>query len=116
MIRKLLFLDPAGSWQVLFEGPRLGFGRDEGKAVVLDEPQIGQRHAMLELRGDEAWIVDLGCAGGVLRNGIPVNGCSMLSNRDVLRIGTSKIRFLEEPEVRRDDGPGNPLDEIRSLH
>jgi pSer/pThr/pTyr-binding forkhead associated (FHA) protein len=98
MIRRLVFLDPAGTWQIPFEGPRLAFGRDEENEIVLDDPRVSHHHALLELRGDAVWIVDLDSNAGVLLNGVKVFRSSPLSNRDVLRIGAAKIRFIEESE------------------
>jgi pSer/pThr/pTyr-binding forkhead associated (FHA) protein len=96
MLRNLVFLDPAGVWQLPFEGPTLTLGRDDGNDVKLEDLQVSRRHAALQLRDDGAvWVVDLDSRNGVFRNGIRVPGSSPLVHRDVLAIGRAKIRFLE---------------------
>jgi len=115
MIRSLVFLDPAGVWQMAFEGPALSFGRSEGNDVQLDSPQVSRRHARLELRSDDSvWIVDLGSRNGVYRNCIKVIGSSPLVNRDVLEIGTTRIRFIEvTPSWRSSSMSFVPMDDRR---
>ena len=96
MIRNLVFLDPAGVWQWAFEGPACTLGRDESNTVRLEDPLISRRHVLLEVRDDDTvWVVDLHSRNGIFQNGIRVPGSAPLADRDLLEIGTTRIRFLE---------------------
>lgn len=76
---------------------RLSVGRSEGNGLVLADPSVSARHAVLERR-DGAWYVrDLGSTNGTLLDGHPVGGRPRrLHHGARLRFGAVVFEFREE--------------------
>jgi pSer/pThr/pTyr-binding forkhead associated (FHA) protein len=106
MIRNLIFLDRKGLRQVGLDAAHFHIGREEGNDLVLDDPEVSRRHARIELRGQAAWVVDLGSRNGIRRNGVRIVGATMLAHRDILTIGTFKLRFTQNAEAWRNSQLG----------
>jgi adenylate cyclase len=83
------------------EHDRAVIGRSDECHVVILDPWISSRHCRVELRGDEAWIVDLGS-----RNGTYVEGRRV--REALLREGSRVCLGRTEAVVRavRPQGPG----------
>ena len=73
-------------------GERLLLGRHPGCDVVLLEPSVSRRHALLTLR-DGVWVLrDLASTNGTLLNGIRVGRTSVRSG-DILTLGAQQIQI-----------------------
>ncbi len=67
--------------------------------VVLDEPDVAERHAeIIRVDGQSLLLRDLGAASGTLLNGEPVTE-SQLASGDEIRIGTCRW-MLQAPGLR----------------
>lgn len=73
-------------------GQQVSLGRDADNDVVIHDNRSSRRHARLELRGSDYWIVDLGSQNGVLLNG-QVTRQAALKSGDILRFGDTDYRF-----------------------
>ncbi len=66
-------------------------GRIEGNHLVIDHPSVSRRHAVIELRNDDWWFVDLQSTNGVKVNGTQVSE-ARISAGDVLAIGSIDVQ------------------------
>src|SRR5262249_19453669 len=85
-------------------------GRDPANDVNLDDAQISQRHAYVQVIGGRLCFVDLGCRTGIIVAG--VHGTSgWLDPGQVLKIGPYAIRFGADSAARPPARAGvNPLE------
>ncbi|HEY2397099.1 MAG TPA: FHA domain-containing protein [Rudaea sp.] len=72
---------------------RLTIGRDSDCDVVLDEPEMARRHAVIENSGDMVYLRDLGSTSGTYVNGVQVRN-AVLHPDD--QIAFDHNRFLLE--------------------
>jgi pSer/pThr/pTyr-binding forkhead associated (FHA) protein len=77
---------------------RLVIGRDAECDLVLDEPEMSRRHAMIEVAPQEIYLRDLGSANGTYVNGVQVKNTTLYSGD---QIAFDRNRFLIE-------APGTP--------
>lgn len=70
-------------------------GRDERCALQLVDPMISRRHARIERRGLQWWLVDLGSA-----NGTEVDGVKAKDDSVLLRDGSSVVFYPSGPPLR----------------
>jgi adenylate cyclase len=81
-------------------------GRDGGNDVVLDDPHVSRRHAMIcRLQDGAFYLVDEGSVNGCLLNSERIALPTLLSHGDQITIGANKLRF-ELPVT----APPPPLD------
>lgn len=74
--------------------PEITVGRGAGNLLVLDDGMLSRHHARCFLKGDTAWIEDLGSRHGTFVNGRRVEGASALREGDRLLLGRTEIRVL----------------------
>jgi len=88
----------------------LQIGRALDNDIVLNNAIVSRRHAMVELRGREAWVVDLGSRNGISVNRLRVSEVR-LSDGDVIQVGPFEIRFEDRAaqSVVLDDNKYFPL-------
>lgn len=79
---------------------REGFsiGRIEGNDIVLNHPSVSRRHAVVEGRHSEWWIVDLRSTNGLKLNGQPVIEAK-LQQGDKLSVGSVDLEIRAVPRV-----------------
>lgn len=68
-------------------------GRSPDCHVTIEDPLVSRQHAKVVLRGDEAFLEDMGSRNGVRVNNRPVKGSQKLTDGDRLRIGTQELVF-----------------------
>lgn len=73
--------------------PRTVLGRGTESDVQLQDSEVSRRHAMLEIRGDEAMVVDLGSTNGTYVDGVRVQKASIYSNQE-FSLGTTMLMFI----------------------
>lgn len=76
----------------------LFIGRDPKAELVLPDPGVSWRHAMLEDRGGAWVVVDLGSTNGVAINGRK-EPAAELRHGDKLKFGTTLVRFEVQDET-----------------
>jgi|tagenome__1003787_1003787.scaffolds.fasta_scaffold20876914_3 pSer/pThr/pTyr-binding forkhead associated (FHA) protein len=81
-------------------GEGVVIGRESGD-LRLDDAELSRRHATIELRGGEAWIVDAGSTNGTFVNGARIHGPVRLATGDVIALGSTRLRIeASGPPVR----------------
>ena len=100
-----LVLRPRPCARLYFDAPGLGFvdlaagprtwaiGRSPDCDVVLRDPAVSRRHALVSSRGGRCAVRDLGSRNGVTRNGVPV-AVAVLQPGDVLRFGDAVVAHV----------------------
>jgi pSer/pThr/pTyr-binding forkhead associated (FHA) protein len=94
---RIVFLSgPLAGREVGLLADELTLGRAEDNSVVLDDPSVSRRHAVIG-RQDEGWIV----ADAGSKNGITVNEAAVpsavLKDGDLVEVGDVKFRFASGP-------------------
>lgn len=74
--------------------PEITVGRGAGNILVLEDGMLSRHHARCFLKGDGAWIEDLGSRHGTFLNGRRVDGPSELKEGDRLLLGRTEVRVL----------------------
>ncbi len=74
-------------------------GRDPDANLVLDAPIISRRHAIIEPISSDRYVLKDYSTNGVFINDQKVNGSVILSNGDILRIGSFVLR-VDQHELR----------------
>lgn len=78
-------------------------GRDADCTIQLNHPEVEDRHAILTLRDDGAWIEDLGC--GTLLSGDAVRGRAAVTSGAPIRIGIFTLLLSQWPPESRQPSP-----------
>lgn len=73
--------------------PRTVLGRGTESDVQLQDSEVSRRHAMLEIRGDEAMVIDLSSTNGTYVDGVRVQKASIFSNQE-FSLGTTTLMFI----------------------
>jgi pSer/pThr/pTyr-binding forkhead associated (FHA) protein len=76
----------------VIDNPRAVVGRSRRCDLVVDDPNVSRKHAELQLRGSDWFVVDLDSTNGVVVNGKQVSS-TRLSPGDEIMLGTSRFRF-----------------------
>ncbi len=71
-------------------GQPVTIGRDESNAIVIDSTFVSKAHAVVEWRGGECIVEDLGSANGTTVNGLPVQ-VSEIRAGDVIEVGDQRL-------------------------
>jgi pSer/pThr/pTyr-binding forkhead associated (FHA) protein len=80
----------------------ISLGRGPQNHVVVADPAVSRRHALIQREGDEYWAEDLGSPNGVLVNKRRIAERTQLKHGDVLRLGATEFTFeLVAPESAR---------------
>jgi hypothetical protein len=80
--------------------PITTLGRAVSNTIVLTDDYASSKHAMLNLRGQQWWLEDLGSRNGTLLNDLPLEIPTVVSGGDVIAIGKAhlKIEFEDNAE------------------
>ena len=88
---------------VIVDGPNVGrefelsgatvVGRDQSAGLVVDDPEASRRHASLSVEGDTLTVEDLGSTNGTFVNGVKLAAPKRLDPGDVIRIGSTDLRY-----------------------
>jgi predicted Zn finger-like uncharacterized protein len=73
--------------------PRVVMGRGQGSDIQLPDSEISRRHAMIEIRGEDAVLVDLQSTNGTFVEGQRVQR-SPLSSHQEFSIGTTTLMYI----------------------
>jgi adenylate cyclase len=76
----------------------MSVGRTEGNDLVLNHPSVSRKHARIESRGGEWWVVDLKSTNGVKINGTLVTEAQFRAGDKVL-IGSVQVDVKALPSV-----------------
>jgi hypothetical protein len=87
--RALLMMD--GKTFVI-DRPNTVIGRSSRCDFVVEDPNVSRRHAELQRRGADWYVVDLDSTNGVIVNGKQVRS-TRLAPGDEIKLGTARLRF-----------------------
>ena len=76
----------------------LSIGRTEGNDLILNHPSVSRRHARVESRGGDWWLIDLKSTNGVKINGTLVTEAQVRAG-DKLLIGSVQLELKAMPSV-----------------
>ena len=76
--------------------PRVFLGRGSSMDVQLKDTEVSRRHAMLEIRGDEAILVDLGATNGTFAGGERVARAE-IANQSEFTLGSTTLMLIVTP-------------------
>ncbi len=78
-------------------GTEATIGRGPVMDLVLTDPRVSRRHAMLRMDGGRLLVEDLGSTAGTLVNGHPVTEPTVLARGDRLRLGDTELTVVWTP-------------------
>jgi sigma-B regulation protein RsbU (phosphoserine phosphatase) len=121
-VSALSFSDSDGQHTIVLDRAATSIGRSPGQDVVLHEPAVSRRHAVIERDGDSYTVVDQKSTHGTFLNGVRVER-AVLAPGDQLQMGSlhgPKLRFHNPqtgpPSVGTNHGTfGNLLSSMESL-
>lgn len=88
---------------------RISIGRDPDNEVVVADPLVSRRHAVVELGPGEALLRDLGSHNGTSLNGDRLEAPTRLAPDDVVGIGAAQLCWDGERLVPVTRSTGSPL-------
>lgn len=71
--------------------PVTTLGRSESNSVTLPDSYASGNHAVIDLRGSQWWLEDLGSRNGTLVNNIPVEEATIISSGDLITVGRARL-------------------------
>jgi len=108
MAKLILIVDGVGSQHFDIEGETLRIGRAADNDVHIDDLAVSNEHAIIEKNDDEHFpghsvysIRDLGSTNSTFVNDIQVSS-KKLNNNDMLKIGWSAFKFVDESQPSMD--------------
>jgi predicted Zn finger-like uncharacterized protein len=75
------------------ETPRVVLGRGAGCDIQLADSEVSRRHAMLEIRGDEVLLKDLGSTNGTFVEGVRVQQAKLEPQQE-FSLGTTTLMLI----------------------
>lgn len=72
---------------------RVTIGRQSGCSIVIRDTNVSREHVALRRRPNGWTLRDLGSTNGTKLNGVRVDGEQMLTNGDVIMLGSIKVTF-----------------------
>src|SRR4029453_529528 len=90
-----------GNKTVEIDAKRVSIGRTPENDLVIDDPSLSRRHALIENIGDAFTVTDCGSSNGTLVNGRQVSVPTELADWDVLTFGAVSdvlVRIQEVPD------------------
>jgi hypothetical protein len=103
-IRRQAWLRVDDDEPIVIPAAGLRIGRDDDNDIVLDDSWVSRKHARILTRPDGIFIRDRDSANGVYVNGSPIGADTTLSDGDVIRIGSTTMRY-EVPGRRTEKPP-----------
>ncbi len=108
MPKLILTTEAQGKVAYEFAEASITIGRAPDNMIVIDDPSVSNRHALMELTGETYRLKDLDSTNGTKVNGVPTTE-TVLRFEDRIRFGAIDARY--EPDVRG----SQPLPELESI-
>ena len=90
-----------------FESPSLVLGRDPSADLVLDDPSLEPRHALLQIIDGRLFAIDLESSEGLRWGNVP-RGSGWVERGQTLRLGRFTLRLLGGDHIDPDMGASPP--------
>lgn len=88
---KLVYTNGEGTFN-LFEATTVG--RADDCDIVIENPYISSKHAMIRKKGNKFTIQDLNSTNGTFVNGKRIRNITRLRNNDIIIIGDVELKFV----------------------
>ena len=75
--------------------PVTSVGRSAGNTVILQDTTVSMQHALITRRDAMWWLEDLESRNGTQLNSQPVKNPTLISNGDIITIGSYNFNFKE---------------------
>jgi predicted component of type VI protein secretion system len=108
MPKLILTTEAQGKVAYEFAERSITIGRAPDNMIVIDDPSVSNRHAQLDLVGENYRLKDLESTNGTKVNGVPITE-TLLRFDDRIRVGAIDARY--EPDVRGSE----PLPELETV-
>ena len=82
-----------GARDYAFSASPLRIGREESNDIVIPEEQVSKHHASVFYEKGQFWVENLKSTNGICVNGKSVEDRSSLDQGDLIKIGTTILRF-----------------------
>ena len=97
---KLIILSPNQPEREVELYGEASVGRAPDNSICIDDQEVSQYHAIIERRGDEFWLSDLGSTNGTTINSEAVTGERRLHNGDLISVGgAASIAFHSDEDL-----------------
>jgi predicted Zn finger-like uncharacterized protein len=73
--------------------PRVVMGRGQGSDIQLPDSEISRRHAMIEIHGEDAVLIDLQSTNGTFVDGSRIQRAPLASHQE-FSVGTTTLMFI----------------------
>ena len=87
---------------------RVLIGRRPFNRIIIPDPAVSRIHAWIGSRGGKFMLHDAGSRSGTMVNERPLNGAHPLADGDEIRIGPTRITYLESEELPEEVAPLGP--------
>ena len=87
------------SKQIDFQQNEISIGRVQGNDVVLPRSNVSKKHARIEVRDNNIFILDLESTNGTIVNGKRITAPQMLRSLDKVQIGDFSITVIERHDA-----------------
>ena len=104
VVAKLIRLDKPNRPETLLNDDVTTLGRAASCQIVIDSNFASRRHAQIIRRNELYWLRDLNSKNGVILDGQPAGGETLLNNGAEIRIGEARFRFLDPQATRTHPG------------
>src|SRR5437868_12490049 len=108
MPKLILTTEAQGKVAYEFAEATITIGRAPDNMIVIEDPSVSNRHALMELTGENYRLKDLDSTNGTKVNGVPITE-TVLRFDDRIRFGAIDARY--EPDVQG----SQPLPELESI-
>ena len=108
MPKLILTTEAQGKVAYEFAKGSITIGRAPDNMIVIDDPSVSNRHAVMELTGETYRLKDLESTNGTKVNGVPITE-TVLRFDDRIRFGAIDARY--EPDVKG----SQPLPELETV-
>lgn len=79
-------------------------GRDFESVVPIASSKVSRKHARIVISGTSATIEDLGSRNGTWLNGVRIGDETLLSDGDVIALGSVSVTFRSDPALQSTEG------------
>lgn len=108
MPKLILTTEAQGKVAYEFAEGSITIGRAPDNMIVIDDPSVSNRHALMEMTGETYRLKDLESTNGTKVNGVPITE-TLLRFDDRIRFGAIDARY--EPDVKG----SQPLPEVEAV-
>jgi pSer/pThr/pTyr-binding forkhead associated (FHA) protein len=77
--------------------PLTSIGRSPTNSIVITDNFASSEHALISLRDGRWWLEDRNSRNGTLLNEEPISGSVIITDGDIISIGTTHLRLTLDP-------------------